>query len=96
MPIRSSTYPSNWELSTARASTVVRTLMSVQVAATRLTAAGRADLDPVATNATDAGRSRNRRVQIVLPRRSSSPTADAAAPQIGPSEPQIGPQETHQ
>ncbi|UGS33720.1 flagellar motor protein MotB [Capillimicrobium parvum] len=96
VPIRSSTYPSNWELSTARASTVVRALMSAEVAATRLTAAGRADLDPVASNATDAGRSRNRRVQIVLPRRASSPTADAAAPQIGPSEPQIGPQETHQ
>jgi len=96
VPIRSERYPSNWELSTARASTVVRELMAARVAPARLTASGRADLDPVASNGTEAGRSRNRRVQIVLPRRDSSPTADAAAPQIGPSEPQIGPQETHQ
>ncbi|MFN8201168.1 MAG: flagellar motor protein MotB [Solirubrobacteraceae bacterium] len=93
VPIRSERFPSNWELSTARASTVVRALMAARVTPQRLTASGRAYLDPVASNRTETGRSRNRRVQIVLPRRSSSPTADAAAPQIGPSEPQIGPQE---
>ena len=67
--------------------------MTARVDPQRLTAAGRAHLDPVASNTTESGRSRNRRVQIVLPRQSSSPTADAAAPKIGPSEPQIGPQE---
>jgi chemotaxis protein MotB len=94
VPIRSERFPSNWELSTARASTVVRALLSARVDAPRLTASGRAYLDPVATNRTEAGRSRNRRVQIVLPRQTSSPTADAAAPEIGPPEPQIGPEET--
>jgi chemotaxis protein MotB len=65
-------YPSNWELSTARSSAVVRALVRRHVAPARLTATGRADLDPIATNATDAGRSENRRVEIVLPRRQVS------------------------
>jgi chemotaxis protein MotB len=94
VPIAGSTYPTNWELSTARASTVVRTLMGAGVQAQRLTASGRAHLDPVASNASAGGRARNRRVQIVLPRRSSSPTSDAAAPDLGPTEPTIGPQES--
>jgi chemotaxis protein MotB len=94
MPISSAQFPSNWELSTARASTVVRALMAAKVAPQRLTAAGRAHLDPIASNATAEGRSRNRRVQIVLPRQESSPTSDAAEPTVGFDEPEIGPQES--
>jgi chemotaxis protein MotB len=91
VPISGSQYPTNWELSTARASTVVRVLAQEGVNSQRLTAAGRAYLDPVATNDTTAGRSQNRRVQIVLPRQAASPTSDDAEPKIGPSEPEIGP-----
>jgi chemotaxis protein MotB len=61
-------YPSNWELSTARASAVVRLLVSDKVAPARLTATGRAYYDPVSTNATTAGRADNRRVELFLPR----------------------------
>jgi len=68
-PIRGSVYPSNWELSTARASAVVRALISMNLSPNRLTATGRAYLDPSASNATEQGRARNRRVEIVLPRR---------------------------
>jgi chemotaxis protein MotB len=68
VPIHSSLYPSNWELSTARASTVVRFLISHGVAATRLTALGNAEQRPVDSNATAAGRARNRRVEIVMRR----------------------------
>lgn len=89
-PIGTAQFPSNWELSTARASTVVRSFIAADVAPQRLTATGRAHLDPLASNATAAGRSRNRRVQIVLPR-NASPTSEAAAPEIGFEEPQIGP-----
>src|SRR3954470_4311891 len=71
MPIHGSVYPSNWELSTARASAVVRALIAMGLAPERLTAEGRACLDPSATNATEQGRARNRRVEIVLPRRRS-------------------------
>ena len=68
VPIHSSVYPSNWELSTARASTVVRYLIGQGVGAPRLSAAGYADQRPIASNATAAGRERNRRVEIVLQR----------------------------
>jgi chemotaxis protein MotB len=68
VPIHSSLYPSNWELSTARASTVVRFLVEHSVVASRLTASGNADQRPVASDATAAGRARNRRVEIVMRR----------------------------
>ncbi len=67
-PIQSSQFPSNWELSTDRATTVVRFLIAHGVADQRLSAAGYADLHPLASNATAAGRARNRRVDIVLDR----------------------------
>jgi chemotaxis protein MotB len=68
IPISSTQFPSNWELSTARATTVTRYLIAQSVNRNRLGAAGYADLHPVATNATDAGRALNRRVEIVVQR----------------------------
>jgi chemotaxis protein MotB len=67
----SGSFPSNWELSTARATAVVRSLIRVGVWPGRLGATGYADRHPIATNATEAGRRRNRRVEIVLLRRYS-------------------------
>jgi chemotaxis protein MotB len=67
-PIATSQFPSNWELSTARATTVVRFLIAHGVNAGRLAAAGYAALHPVDSNGTAAGRARNRRVDIVLMR----------------------------
>jgi chemotaxis protein MotB len=67
-PIQSSQFPSNWELSTDRATTVLRYLAAHGIAEQRLSAAGYADLHPLASNATPAGRARNRRVDIVLDR----------------------------
>lgn len=61
-------FPTNWELSTARASAVVRSLARHKVAPARMEAAGRAYLDPVGTNSSDRGRSKNRRVEILIPR----------------------------
>jgi chemotaxis protein MotB len=68
VPISSSQYPSNWELSTDRATTVVRYLIAKDVNRERLGAVGYADLHPLASNATAAGRAKNRRVEIVLQR----------------------------
>ena len=60
-------YPSNWELSTARATTVLRSLIEQHgIAPDRLQAAGYADTQPVASNATPEGRAANRRVEIVV------------------------------
>jgi chemotaxis protein MotB len=68
VPIATAQFPSNWELSTARATTVVRFLIAHAVSAGRLGAVGYADLHPIASNATAAGRARNRRVDLVLMR----------------------------
>jgi len=69
-------FPSNWELSTARASEVVRFLAGPGgLPPGRLRAAGRADTEPVASNATEDGRRLNRRIEIIL-----LPDAAAAGP----------------
>jgi chemotaxis protein MotB len=59
-------YPSNWELSTARSSDVVRFLQAKGIDPTRLEASGFAEFQPVAPNNTAAGRKENRRIEIVL------------------------------
>ena len=63
-PIRSLRYPSNWHLSQDRATAVKALLTSVKPE--RIRAEGRADAEPVESNATPAGRARNRRVEITL------------------------------
>lgn len=68
MPIASRQFPTNWELSGARASAITRAFVVARVSPDRLTAAGRADRDPITSNATPAGRAVNRRVEILLPR----------------------------
>jgi chemotaxis protein MotB len=68
VPIATAEFPSNWELSTARATTVVRFLITHAVGAARLGAVGYAALHPIASNATVGGRALNRRVEIVLMR----------------------------
>ncbi len=70
LPISSSKFPSNWELSTARATRVIRYLIEQQkIPANHLAAAGYADTRPVAPNDTEEDRSLNRRVDFVIPRR---------------------------
>jgi chemotaxis protein MotB len=67
-PISGSQYPSNWELSGARAAAVVRDFVGNGVLARRVSLAGHANQEPIASNSTEAGRSKNRRVEIVLSR----------------------------
>lgn len=64
VPIRTLKFPSNWELSRARASNVARLLESQLREPARVDAEGRADAEPVAANTTPAGRALNRRVEI--------------------------------
>jgi chemotaxis protein MotB len=70
MPINSKLverYPTNWELSAARAIHVVRFLAEkANVPAERLVASGYGEFHPVASNKTPAGRARNRRIEILL------------------------------
>lgn len=66
LPIHTERFPSNWELSTARAVEVVRFLVSEGVKPETVSAAGYGEFDPVATNDNDGGRSKNRRIEITL------------------------------
>jgi chemotaxis protein MotB len=59
-------FPSNWELSAARATTVVRFLQQAGIAPERLIATGRAEYAPVAPNDSPEGRQKNRRIEITL------------------------------
>ena len=66
IPISSPNFPSNWELSSSRAGSVVRLFTERGVPAARMVAIGYADNRPVDTNATLDGRSRNRRVNVLI------------------------------
>ncbi len=66
VPIRSRRFRSNWELSAQRAVNVARWLIEQGVPANRISAAGYADTQPVASNDTPEGRAQNRRIEIVL------------------------------
>ncbi|UXY14992.1 flagellar motor protein MotD [Chitiniphilus purpureus] len=63
-PIRSQQYPSNWELSAARAASVVRLFAEEGVAPQRMVALGYGEYRPVESNDRDSGRARNRRVTL--------------------------------
>lgn len=70
-PISTSAFPSNWELSSARASAVVRMLARSGVEAERMAAVGYGEHQPVARNDTEEGRKRNRRVVLLISRDAS-------------------------
>lgn len=80
LPIRTLRFPSNWELSRARAESVAR-LLATRVAPERIRAEGRAETEPVAPNDTPQGRARNRRVEITLYLPPADPPAPAPAAQ---------------
>lgn len=65
-PISTAQFPSNWELSAARALSVVKLLVSNGVSAENLSGAGYGEFQPVATNETPGGRRLNRRIEIVM------------------------------
>ncbi len=65
-PISTARYPSNWELSTARASSVLARLIDRSISPERLSAAGYGGFQPIEDNSTAEGRAQNRRVDIVI------------------------------
>ena len=83
MPISTAKFPSNWELSSARASSVVRLFIDQGVVAKRLKAVGSADNQPVLPNDTAEGRTRNRRVTITV----LTPEPEADTTQAPPPSP---------
>lgn len=83
VPIATSVYPSNWELSAARAASVVHLMMQSGLPPARMSVAGFGEYRPVADNAVAEGRNRNRRVVIVaIADRTDALDADAIADSI--------------
>ncbi|MGB0127794.1 MAG: flagellar motor protein MotD [Rhodocyclaceae bacterium] len=74
-PIVTAQFPSNWELSVVRASSVVRLFVDAGVQPRNLTATGYGEQRPVADNTTPEGRARNRRVSVLI----DSPDPDVAS-----------------
>lgn len=79
-------FPSNWELSAARSLAVVHFLQDAGLDPTRLSGAGFAEFQPIATNETPEGRSLNRRIEIVL-----VPIEGAVASPAAPAQPAVTP-----
>jgi chemotaxis protein MotB len=66
VPIKTAKFADNWDLSAGRATAITRILISSGLPADRITASGRGEFHPVATNETSEGRSLNRRTEIIL------------------------------
>lgn len=67
IPIHNTRYASNWELSTARATEIIRLLITrYEIAPLRLSASGYSEFYPVASNSTLEGRAMNRRIDLVI------------------------------
>ena len=79
-PIHGGRFPTNWELSTERATTVLRYLIGRGVTARNVSAAGYADQRPIVPNSSPGQQARNRRVAIVVMSTQSTVTAGVPAP----------------
>lgn len=80
LPIHTAQFPSNWELSTMRATTVLRYFESRGISSKRLEAAGYADQRPISPNDTDEERGHNRRVDVVIMKRFAGKADPSPAP----------------
>jgi len=93
-PIRTSRYRSNWELSTARAVSVLQVIAGAAFPPDHLSASGYGEFHPIAPNTTDDGRQQNRRVDIVVsihdPANDSALDADAAVDPVAAIRAEVG------
>lgn len=81
-PISTAVFQSNWELSSARASSVVHVMVGEGIPPRRLAVVGFGEYQPIADNATEAGRNANRRVLLVI---LAAPAGPDAVPDSGPT-----------
>ena len=91
VPIHNGHFASNWELSTARATEMIRLFITrYGIPPNRLSAGGYAEFHPVATNDTEAGRATNRRVDIVvLPSALAHPAETSSAARLAAEKPTV-------
>jgi chemotaxis protein MotB len=99
-PVHSGQFEDNLSLSSARAESIFRTFTHDGISPVRMMAAGRGEYQPIASNATDGGRSLNRRVEILVPRitrltdagaSASSATSDTSSSKIPSIKPNFAP-----
>ena len=90
VPISTARFPSNWELSAARAASVVRLLEAGGVPPERLSAVGFGEQKPVASNDTAQGRERNRRVVLIIDKPSPRQSLDEANGGAAPADTEQG------
>ena len=81
IPISNAEFANNWELSSARAVSIVSLLAFQGIAPERLSAIGRGEYEPIADNSTEEGRQQNRRVVLRISR-AKSPSASAAVSEL--------------
>lgn len=86
VPIHTPRFPTNWELSAARAISVARRFQSLGVAPERISATGYGEWRPLETNETDRGRAANRRVEILLKTGADAPARNEGLPLENPGE----------
>lgn len=94
VPIHTREFPSNWELSAGRAASVVHLFTDAGVAPDRMAAVGYGQYHPVASNTTEEGRRKNRRVVLVMQANAAahaSATSDQGQAAESPSEPAAAP-----
>jgi len=82
-PIKTAAFPTNWELSAARAASVVRLFARDGIDPTRLSVIGKGEFQPAQSNATAEGRNANRRVVIVIL------STDGSVPDTGTAPPSV-------
>ena len=80
VPITTAQFPSNWELSQARATSVLQQMLVDGLEPTRLNLSAYGEYKPIDTNASDVGRARNRRVAIVVLASAQAPQSPIASP----------------
>lgn len=88
VPIETNLFPSNWELSAARAASVVRMFQSRGLQPERMAAVGYGEYHPVADNKTEEGRAKNRRISIIVSK--NEPVAQAPDASAEPADYKIG------
>jgi len=88
-------FPTNWELSTARAIAVVKLLTSDGVDPTTLSAAGYGPYDPVSPNGTPDGQAKNRRIEITLVPNVTALVPTSPTPSAAPATPSAAPSASH-
>jgi len=90
LPINTAKFPSNWELSVIRSTNVVHILQHDGISPDRLSAAGYGEFRPISSNDTDAGRGKNRRIDLIILRTKYDLTEPSKqAPNSGPLVPAV-------